>query len=62
MNKNNNLENAKRFVRDLAFWNEANPDEDPEVNEFWAKIREKYEMDCLKWGKCEVCGEEGVTF
>ena len=47
---------------DLAYFTEVNPSKDKKVNEFWAMIRQGYQDKgyCLKFGKCDICGEEGV--
>lgn len=50
----------ERFVTMLAFHNETYPDPDPAVNRYWGRIRKKHEMDCLKYGKCEICEEEDL--
>ena len=42
----------------MAFFVEAYPTNSPSTNKYWEHIRNKYEMDCLKWGKCEICGSE----
>jgi len=54
--------NADRMIMDLAYFTEANPSDDPKVNEFWKGMRKSYEDKghILKFGKCEICGEEGV--
>jgi len=52
--------NIKRFVTMLAFHNETYPSTNPKVNIFWEKIRKNHEMDCLKYGKCDICNEEGL--
>ena len=53
-------ERIERFVLTLAFFNEAYPSKDRVVNEYWGRIRGLHKWDCLKYGKCEVCGEEGL--
>ncbi len=52
--------NIEKFTTMLAFYNETYPDKDPIVNKYWERIRDKHEMDCLKYGKCEICGEEDL--
>ena len=51
------LEN-KKLVTTLAFYNETYPNQNPLINAYWNKIRIKHEMDCYKYGKCEICGQE----
>jgi hypothetical protein len=50
----------ERFVTMLAFMDEVYPDPRPWARAQWAAIRKKHEMDCLKYGKCEICGEEDL--
>jgi hypothetical protein len=52
--------NIEQFVTMLAFHNEIYPSINPETNLFWAKIRKNHETDCLKYGKCDICNEEGL--
>lgn len=58
-----NTPNAERLLMDLAYYNQVSPSKDQKVNRFYAKIREDYFLNkgyVLKYGKCEICGEEGV--
>jgi hypothetical protein len=48
----------ERFLKVMAFYVEAYPTDNIKTNRYWASIRRKYDMDCLKWGKCEICGIE----
>jgi hypothetical protein len=50
----------KRFITMLAFFNEAHPSPNPKVNAYWREIKKKHDHECLKYGKCEVCGEEDL--
>ena len=49
-----------RFETMLAFMDEVHPSKDPVARKQWAAIRKVHEMDCLKYGKCEVCGTEDL--
>lgn len=49
---------VERLLLTLAFFTEIHPDANPKVNEFYKGIRDKHANDCLKYGKCEMCGEE----
>ena len=51
------IKNIKRFITTLAFFNETYPDKNPLINTYWKRIRNKHARDCLKYGKCEVCGD-----
>lgn len=53
-------ERIKRFITMLAFFNEAHPSPNPSVNAYWKKIKDKHELDCMKFGACEVCGAEDL--
>jgi hypothetical protein len=53
-------ERIERFVTMMAFRDEVYPDPRPWARAQWATIRKNHEMDCLKYGKCEMCGEEDL--
>lgn len=59
----NTIENAERFIMELAYFMEAHPSDNPRTNQHYAQIRHNYFYNkgyVLKYGKCEICGEQGT--